>query len=71
LAGFGDVHLRVGKQLRDGRTVTRVEVLDVEERAREMVSMLGATGQAGHQSAEEMLASIASRKAELKQSSSG
>jgi len=65
LAGFGDVHMHVIKRVVDGRTVTRVQLLDDAGRAGETVHMLGASGTAGRQSAEDMLADIAARKRQL------
>jgi DNA repair protein RecN (Recombination protein N) len=40
VAAFADLHLRVDKVERDGRTVTRVAALAGEERARELARML-------------------------------
>ena len=41
MAAFGDVHYRVAKAVRQGRTVTIVEKLAGQERLAEMASMLG------------------------------
>jgi DNA repair protein RecN (Recombination protein N) len=67
LAGFGDAHLRVEKQVErsDGteRTVTRIRRLDDGERVKELAQMLGGTGEAAYRSAEEILEQVAERKA--------
>src|SRR5207244_11517936 len=47
LAAFGDVHLRVDKQLADGRTVTRVTGLCGEDRLDELSDMFGSDREAG------------------------
>jgi DNA repair protein RecN (Recombination protein N) len=41
IAAFADAHFRVRKQVLDGRTVTRVERLDDDERVEELARMLG------------------------------
>jgi DNA repair protein RecN (Recombination protein N) len=67
LAGFGDQHLRVEKQVertdRGERTVTRVRTLEGAGRVRELAQMLGGVGEAARRSAEEILADVAARKA--------
>jgi DNA repair protein RecN (Recombination protein N) len=67
LAGFGDEHIRVEKQIdrSDGseRTVTRIKLLENDERAKELAQMLGGTGQAAYRSAQEILEQVAARKA--------
>lgn len=67
LAGFGDAHLRVEKQVErsDGteRTVTRIRRLGDGERVKELAQMLGGTGEAAYRSAEEILEQVAGRKA--------
>jgi len=45
LAAFGDQHLRVSKQVQNGRTVTVVETLALEGRRSELAQMLGATSE--------------------------
>jgi DNA repair protein RecN (Recombination protein N) len=66
LAGFGDEHLRVEKQVeRSGeseRTVTRVRPLDDGDRVLELAHMLGGTGEAVYRSAEELLEQVTERK---------
>ncbi|MGC9393322.1 MAG: DNA repair protein RecN [Anaerolineae bacterium] len=64
LAGFGDVHFGVQKQIANGRTVTQVVRLLDETRLAELSLMLGTQGEAAHQGAVEILA----QAADLKQS---
>lgn len=75
LAGFGDEHLRVEKQVEqsDGsdRTVTRVRLLNSDERVKELAHMLGGTGEAACRSAEEILQQVAARKARRSEGSGG
>lgn len=55
LACYGDTHLKVDKVLSDGRTVTRVEVLDGEGRVHELAAMIGGpAGKARQRSAQVM-----------------
>ncbi len=62
LAGFGDVHFGVQKQVIDGRTITQVERLLDETRLAELSLMLGTQGEAAHQGAVEILAQAAGLK---------
>jgi DNA repair ATPase RecN len=66
LAGFGDEHLRVDKQVErtddEERTVTRVRALDYGERVVELANMLGGAGEAVRRSAEELLEQVTERK---------
>ncbi len=62
LAGFGDAHLRVEKVPLEGRTVTRVAVLEGPARIEELAQMLGASGESAYRSAEEILEEAARRK---------
>ncbi|MCS7056542.1 MAG: DNA repair protein RecN [Thermoflexales bacterium] len=55
LASFGDAHFKVEKAQRDGRTMTIVRRLDRQARLEELAQMLGTTGQAGAQGAEQLL----------------
>jgi len=55
LAGFGDVHFGVAKQVADGRTVTRVGQLTSDTRVAELAQMLGTHGDAAQQGAREIL----------------
>ncbi|MFN2103347.1 MAG: DNA repair protein RecN [Candidatus Promineifilaceae bacterium] len=41
LAGYGDAHLQVSKQVADGRTTTHIEPLDRTGRINELAAMLG------------------------------
>ena len=57
VAAFADRHVRVDKVERDGRTVTRVEVLAGEQRLRELARMLaGDDGAAAIEHARTLLA---------------
>ena len=66
LAAFGDLHFTVNKQVLpvDGeeRTRTTVQKLDGDLRLDELVQMLGATGEAGRRSVEEMMAEVGKAK---------
>ncbi|CAN5760044.1 DNA repair protein RecN [soil metagenome] len=44
IAAYADVHLRIDKQVRAGRTVTEIEPLESEARLRELAAMLGGGG---------------------------
>ena len=59
LAAFGDQHFTVNKQVLsvagEERTSTVVRKLDQAARLEELVQMLGATGEAGRRSVEEMM----------------
>ena len=55
LAAFGDQHLQVEKELKDGRTLTRVESLKKEARLLELAQMLGDVGDGTLRSAHEIL----------------
>jgi DNA repair protein RecN (Recombination protein N) len=55
IAAFGDEHFRVDKIIRGERTSTEVRSLDAAERVDELAQMLGAAGEAGTQSAAEIL----------------
>ena len=63
LAGFGDLHLTVRKQVVDQRTRTELVSLAGQERVNELAAMLGSNSDAGRVSAEEMLAEVAAVKA--------
>ena len=65
LAAFGDQHLRVGKQVSNGRTVTEVEALDDAARLEELAQMLGADSQANRDAARETLNAARQREREL------
>ncbi|MFN8423407.1 MAG: DNA repair protein RecN [Anaerolineae bacterium] len=63
VAVFGDVHYHVRKAASDGRTHTRVDRLDDDERVGEVTAMLGAATDAGRMNAAELLATTAGWKA--------
>ncbi len=62
LAGFGDVHFRVQKQITDGRTVTQVIRLGQEARIVELSQMLGTHGTAAERGALEILEQAEAQK---------
>jgi DNA repair protein RecN (Recombination protein N) len=66
LAAFGDQHFTVNKQVvavnGEERTRTTVQQLDGAARLDELVQMLGATGEAGRKSVEEMVAEVGKAK---------
>lgn len=62
LAGFGDVHFGVQKQVANGRTVTQVARLADETRLAELSQMLGTQGKAAQEGAVEILAQAAGLK---------
>jgi DNA repair protein RecN (Recombination protein N) len=63
LAGFGDVHFRVEKEVVGGRTITLVRSLSAaEDRVRELALMLGGETPATHDSAREILAQVGQSK---------
>jgi DNA repair protein RecN (Recombination protein N) len=55
LAGFGDAHYRVVKDVRAGRMVTSIAPLDDRARVQEMAEMLGAETPSAQQSAHDIL----------------
>ena len=55
LAAFGDQHLRVLKQVQDGRTMTVVEELQNDERRQELAQMLGGNSESHLTAAAETL----------------
>ena len=56
LAGFGDAHFGVRKQMENGRTLTRVQRLEGEARRQELAQMLGTPGTVGLRGSQELLA---------------
>jgi len=62
LAGYGDAHLRVQKEIRDGRTVTTVQWLEGEARREELAQMLGSLTESTRRSAAEILEEAERRK---------
>jgi DNA repair protein RecN (Recombination protein N) len=55
LAGYGDVHFHVSKDVQDGRTLTRVTQLDGNGRVQELAAMLGTQGEHARGGAESIL----------------
>jgi DNA repair protein RecN (Recombination protein N) len=62
LAGFGDTHFRVVKQVVGGRTIAQVERVTDEARIAELAQMLGTQGEAARQGAQDILAQAAESK---------
>jgi len=62
LAGFGDQHLRVMKELADGRTLTQVVSLRDQERRQELAQMLGPVSEGTLKSAAEIMQMVQDRK---------
>ena len=68
LAGYGDRHFHVSKEVRSKRTASQVRLLDDENlRVTEIAAMLGSTGESVVQSARDILDEAQQRKAELRQ----
>lgn len=63
LAGFGDQHFKVEKEVTGDRTVTRVHPLEGAARVAELALMLGGAGEKTTESAEEILEMVRSEKA--------
>ena len=55
VASYGERHLKVEKQVVDGRTVTTVSPLEGESRLAELAAMLGTPGESGLHGARELL----------------
>lgn len=55
LAAFGNKHFHIGKEVESGRTLTRVRVLNRQERISELAQMMGTLSRSTLQSAEELL----------------
>jgi len=62
IAAFGDVHLRVDKQVAGGRTVTRVTGLGGEDRLDELSEMFGSDREAGRLQAAALLERAGTRR---------
>jgi DNA repair protein RecN (Recombination protein N) len=58
LAGYGQQHYRVSKEIEQERTITKVESLSGEERMIELAQMLGDISAGTLQSASEILQSV-------------
>jgi DNA repair protein RecN (Recombination protein N) len=63
LAGYGDCHFHVSKQLSDGRTITAVQRLDGGGRVVELAAMLGTQRESARRGAESILEQAAEAKA--------
>ncbi len=62
LAGFGDIHFQVHKQMSEKRTTTQVQPIADEARVEELAHMLGAFTESTRQSAREILEQVARAK---------
>jgi DNA repair protein RecN (Recombination protein N) len=62
LAGYGDSHFHVSKQISGGRTTTDVVLLDEPGRIQELAEMLGAPGEHAQGGAESILRRVAAVK---------
>ncbi len=58
LAAYGELHFRVSKHIRNGRTETQVEILSGDERLLELAQMMGEVSDGTRQSARELLQSV-------------
>jgi DNA repair protein RecN (Recombination protein N) len=58
LAGYGDVHFHVSKQVQEGRTTTAVHSLELGGRVRELAAMLGTESTAAREGAESILRQV-------------
>lgn len=58
LAAFGDQHLHVSKSVQDGRTSTHVELLQGEDRQRELAQMMGTVSEGTLHSARDLLDAV-------------
>lgn len=68
LAGYADRHYHVKKLVKGERTTTQVTLLEEDmQRIHELAAMLGAEGDAGLQSARDILEAARARKRELRQ----
>ena len=66
LAGYGDVHFRVRKQVSEGRTITAVHHLDGNGRIEELAAMLGTQGEYARGGAANILQQATKAKAEIR-----
>jgi DNA repair protein RecN (Recombination protein N) len=64
LAGFGDIHYKVVKEVAGGRTVTHVKPLGTDERIAELAQMLGTQGASAERGAHEILSQATRLKSE-------
>jgi DNA repair protein RecN (Recombination protein N) len=63
LAGFGDTHFKVVKDVVEGRTVTHIKALDADARLMELAQMLGTQGATAEKGALEILQQSQAMKA--------
>lgn len=68
LAGYGDAHFRVSKQVSEGRTTTIVKQLESNDRLMELAQMLGNISEGTLQSANEIIQSVGEIKIKLNES---
>ena len=67
IAGYGDVHYHVAKQVSQGRTQTLVRALSGDDQAHELAQMLGALSDSTVESAREILSeALAAKKTSKK-----
>jgi len=66
LAGYGDGHFNVSKQVVNGRTTTAVKGLDTHGRVQELAAMLGTEGIHARRGAESILRQVAKVKGGIK-----
>jgi DNA repair protein RecN (Recombination protein N) len=69
LAGYGDSHFNVSKQIVNGRTTTAVTGLDTHGRVQELAAMLGTEGIHARRSAESILRQASKMKGQGDQGS--
>ncbi|MCH2538891.1 MAG: hypothetical protein MK000_00865, partial [Anaerolineales bacterium] len=62
LAGYGDIHFKVAKEMRGNRTLTRVFVVEGADRVEELSQMVGSPGEAMRESVTSLLATAEREK---------
>ncbi len=70
LAGYGDTHLRVSKQVEGGRTTTQIHVLDMDGRTDELAAMLGTRNETAVSGARSILEHVRAAKRSYEKSHS-
>lgn len=68
LAGYGDAHLRVSKEVGGGRTTTQIENLDRDGRINELAAMLGTGHETAVNGAHSILVNVQAVKGSLPES---
>ena len=58
LAGFGQQHYQVSKDLKDGRSLIQVQEISGKDRIEELATMLGGPSEKNLESAQELLESV-------------